>query len=169
MAAAAAAVAAVLAAGVAACGPARADEDAGYEIRVATATTVPLGASSALSVTIAPSGSRTISADGPVRVSVDAPAALGLPRRRYARRDAADPAAEAPRFDVKVKAKEAGDHPVSLDLRFWLCGPRVCRPIATRRTVVVHVPAPAPPPEVDAGVPVDAGAPIDAGRTRRGR
>ena len=156
--------AAVALAAVAACSAVRAD-DATYEVRLAPEATVALGATGALSVTIVPSGSRTVSADGPVRIDVDAPEGLGLPRRRYARKDAADPAADAPRFDVKLKARAPGDYPVTLDLRFWLCGPRVCRPIATRRTVTVHVPAPAPP--VDAGVPIDAPPPVDAGPRRR--
>lgn len=154
-----------LAAAAAACTPARADEN-GYDVRVAADVTIDLGASGAISVAIVPSAGRTISADGPVRVTVSGPDGLGLPRRRYARKDAADPAADAPRFDVRVKAREPGDHAVALDVRFWLCGSRVCRPITATRTVHVHVPAPAPP--VDAAVPVDAAAdaPIDGGRRR---
>ncbi len=152
---------------LAACTPARAD-DPGYELRVAAEMTVEVGATSALSVAIVPAAGRTISADGPVRVAVTVPVELGLPRRRYARKDAADPAADAPRFDIKVKAREPGDHAVALDVRFWLCGSRVCRPITVTRTVTVHVPAPI---VIDAAVAVDAAVdappPIDAGRRRR--
>ena len=57
--------------------------------------------------------------------------------------------------------------PCVCEVRFWLCGQRVCRPIETTRTVVVHVPAPA---AIDAAVAVDAGVdavPTDAGRRRR--
>ncbi len=162
--------AALVACAAVACRPAVAD-DPTYEIRVATEATIALGATGALSVTIAPSGNRTVSTAGPVRIAVAAPAGLGLPRRRYARKDAADPAADAPRFDIKLKAKDAGDHPVALELRFWLCGPRVCRPITTTRTVTVHVAPPAPPADaaapLDAALPVDAGVPVDAGRPRR--
>jgi hypothetical protein len=100
-----------------------------------------------------------------VRIAVVAPDAIGVPRRRYARKDAADPAADAPRFDVRLKAKAAGDHAVTLDVHFWLCGKRVCRPIATTRTLTVHVPSPVPP--VDAAVPLDA--PLDAGSPDAGR
>jgi hypothetical protein len=157
------AIAAALA--VTACTAARADES-GFELRVATELTIEQGASSAISVAIVPAAGRTISPDGPVRLAVTAPDALGLPRRRYARKDAADPAADAPRFDVRVKAREPGDHAVALDIRFWLCGSRVCRPITATRTVTVHVPAPAPPIDAAPPPPVDAG--VDA-RPRGGR
>jgi hypothetical protein len=157
------AIAAALA--VTACTAARADES-GFELRVATELTIEQGASSAISVAIVPAAGRTISPDGPVRLAVTAPDALGLPRRRYARKDAADPAADAPRFDVRVKAREPGEHAVALDIRFWLCGSRVCRPITATRTVTVHVPAPAPPIDAAPPPPVDAG--VDA-RPRGGR
>jgi hypothetical protein len=157
------AIAAALA--VTACTAARADES-GFELRVATELTIEQGASSAISVAIVPAAGRTVSPDGPVRLAVTAPEALGLPRRRYARKDAADPAADAPRFDVRVKAREPGDHAVALDIRFWLCGSRVCRPITATRTVTVHVPAPAPPIDAAPPPPVDAG--VDA-RPRGGR
>jgi hypothetical protein len=161
------AAAAVALAAVGACSSARAD-DPGYELRVTDDVTIELGSSTAISVAIVPAAGRTVSGDGPVRVGVTGPDALGLPRRRYGRKDAADPAADAPRFDIKVKARDAGDHRLTLDVRFWLCGARVCLPIATSRTVTVHVPAPVP---IDAALPVDAAvdaAPaVDAGRRRR--
>ncbi|HUQ01168.1 MAG TPA: hypothetical protein VM261_01675 [Kofleriaceae bacterium] len=160
---------AVVIAGVAlaltACTAARADE-AGFELRIAPDLTVEQGANGAISVAIVPAAGRTVSADGPVRLAVSGPDAIGLPRRRYARKDAADPAADAPRFDVRVKAREPGDHAVALDVRFWLCGSRVCRPITVTRTVTVHVPAPAPP--VDAAPPpIDAGVDAAPPRGRR--
>lgn len=150
---------------VVACSAARAD-DTEYDVRVASDITIDLGANGAISVALVPATGRTISADGPVRLAVSAPEGLSLPRRRYARKDAADPAADVPRFDVRVKAREPGDHAVALDVRFWLCGSRVCRPIATTRTVTVHVPPPIP---IDASAPTDAAVdalPVDAGRRR---
>lgn len=134
-------------------------EDPGYELRVAPAITIALDTTAPLSVAIVPAAGRTVSAAGPVRVAVDAPEAIGVPRRRYARRDAADPAADAPRFDVRLRARAAGEHTVTLDVRFWLCGKRVCRPIAVSRTVTVSVSVPAP---VDPIGPADAGSARDS-------
>ena len=149
------------------CARASADESE-VSLRVASELTVGLGEAAALSVTVAPAAGRTVSADGPLRIGVDAGDGLGLPRRRYGRKDAADPAADAPRFDVRVKGRAAGDHLLALDVRLWLCGPKLCRPVRLERTVTIHVLA---PPAVDAGPvdagPVDAGPTVDAGHPRR--
>jgi hypothetical protein len=147
-------------------------EDPGYELRVAPDVTIELDTTASFSVAIVPATGRTVSAAGPVRVAVDAPDALAVPRRRYARKDAADPAADAPRFDIRLKARAAGEHTVTLDVRFWLCGKRVCRPVETTRTVrvMVRTQAPAIPP-IDAApsAPVDAAPPVDAPRPARPR
>ena len=73
---------------------------------------------------------------------------VALAKKRYARKDAADPAADAPRFDLKLHATAAGDHALEVDVRFWLCGAKVCRPVRAHRTITVHATAPAaaPPP-----------------------
>ncbi|MBK9030675.1 MAG: hypothetical protein IPL61_04940 [Myxococcales bacterium] len=152
---------------MAACAPARAD-DPGFELRVVAPATIELGGAAAVSVALVPGPGRVVSTDGPVRIALDADAGLGLPRRRYLRADAADPAADAPRFDVKVRAQAAGAHALAIEARFWLCARQTCRPIVATRAVTITV---ATPP-IDAGVdaPIDAGrdAAVDAGR-RRGR
>jgi hypothetical protein len=129
-------------------GTARAQSDAAYELRAADATVV-VGAPAAISLTIAPAAGKIVSHDGPVRVELSTDDGLALAKRRYARKDAADPAADAPRFELKLKALAAGDHAIELDVRFWLCGAKVCRPVRAKRTVVVHVAA-APAPDAGA-------------------
>ncbi|MBZ0232523.1 MAG: hypothetical protein K8M05_09365, partial [Deltaproteobacteria bacterium] len=57
-----------LALALAACTAARADDDGGYDLRVASELTVDQGANAAISVAIVPASGRTVSADGPVRV-----------------------------------------------------------------------------------------------------
>ncbi|HVV87261.1 MAG TPA: hypothetical protein VHE35_29675 [Kofleriaceae bacterium] len=155
-------------AALAACRGAAADEP-DVTVRVASELTVAQGEAAALSVTVAPAAGRTVSADGPLRLSVDADDGVALARRRYGRKDAADPAADAPRFDVRLRGKTAGDHALALEVRLWLCGAKLCRPVRLTRTVTVHVTA----PPADAGPdapPVDAGVPPpDAGRRRRPR
>jgi len=81
---------------------------------------------------------------GTVRVEISS-STLELKRTRFDRRNAADPAADAPRFDLKIVAKP-GDHELSIDARFWVCGTRTCRPVRARRTVAVHAAEPAPAP-----------------------
>jgi hypothetical protein len=119
--------------------PARAD-DAQYELRAADAT-VEVGAQASISLTIAPAAGKIVSHDGPLQLALSSDDGVALTRKRYARKDAADPAADAPRFDLKVKGAAAGDHAIEIDVRFWLCGPKVCRPIRAHRSLVVHVTA----------------------------
>jgi hypothetical protein len=133
-----------------AAGGGRARADAGADeravtLRVADELTVAVGEAAAVSLTVAPVGGRTVSSDGPLRVTATAGDGLALARRRYARRDAADPAAEAPRFDVRLRGRSEGDHALALEVRLWLCGAKLCRPVRLARTVRVHVVAPAPP------------------------
>jgi hypothetical protein len=151
---------------VTACAAANAD-DPTFDLRVADQT-AELGTATLVSVAIVPIGGRVVSVDAPVRLAISADdGGLGLPRRRYQRKDAADPAADAPRFDVRVKATTPGDHRLVVAARFWLCQRKICRPVAIERTVTIHVPT----PPIDAGIdaPTDAGvdATIDAGRRRR--
>ena len=129
---------------VALVGTAHAD-DASYELKAADAT-VEVGAQAAISLTIAPAAGKIVSHDGPVLVTLGSDDGVALTRKRYTRKDAADPAADAPRFDLKVKGVSAGDHLIDVDARFWLCGPKVCRPVRAHRALVVHVSAPAAPP-----------------------
>jgi hypothetical protein len=108
------------------------------ELRTPDEVNLVAGAAGAVSLTVVPPQGRTISADGPVRIALSGDG-LTLPRRRYARRDAADPAAEAPRFDLRVRGAAAGDHALRIEVRLWLCGARLCRPVHAARTVRVRV------------------------------
>ncbi|MCE9574236.1 MAG: hypothetical protein K8W52_13900 [Deltaproteobacteria bacterium] len=134
-------------------------DDPGWELRAGDLA-LASGASGAVSLTIAPAAGKTVSADGPVRVDVVAvDGGVGVPRRRYTRKDAADPAADAPRFDLKVRALTAGDHDLAIDVRFWLCGARICAPVRAHRTVTIHVAAPPDAMPPDARPPPDAPPP----------
>ena len=113
------------------------------ELRAPEAIDVAAGATGMVSLTVVPPSGRSISSDGPVVVELGAGDGVALPRRRYSRRDAADPAADAPRFDLRVRAVSAGEHPVAIAVRLWLCGTHTCRPVRAERTVTVRVAAPA--------------------------
>ena len=112
------------------------------------------GQAGALSLTVAPRADRALSREGPllVELAAEPDGALELPRRRYRRAHAADPRADAPRFDLRLRARTAGEHRVTLAVSFWLCGRRTCWPVRARRAVPVHVrPPPAPPRPADEG------------------
>jgi hypothetical protein len=109
------------------------------ELRAPEAIDVGVGATAVVSLTVAPPSGRSISSDGPLVVELGGGDGVALPRRRYSRRDAADPAAEAPRFDLRVRGVAAGEHPVAIAVRLWLCGKHTCRPVRVQRTVQVRV------------------------------
>jgi len=130
---------ALAAAMVAALAPPAAAEDVGFELRVADHVEVAAGAAGTVSLTVVPTAGRSVSGDGPLRIELSAGDGLTLPRRRYERRDAADPAAEAPRFELRFRGAAPGRHPLRIAVRFWLCREKTCRPAGAERTVTVEV------------------------------
>ena len=120
-----------------------------YELRVPETVEVKPDDSTTVSLTIAGTGTKTISKEGPIRIDLSSPT-LTLPRTRYERRHAADPAAETPRFDLKFTAPTAGDHELVLALRFWICGARTCRPVRATKTIAVRATAPQEAPDTTA-------------------
>jgi hypothetical protein len=136
----------------------------GWEVRVADRVELVPGASGTIAIAIAVDRGLTVSRDAAVIVDLAPDPGVTVKRRRLGRPEAVDPEADAPRFAASVRGDAAGDHPVKVRIRFWLCGGKACRPIDVRRTAVVAV---TPPPAPDAGVdaaPPDA--PIDEGRHR---
>jgi len=136
----------------------------GWDLRVPERIELAVGASGTLPIAVTIDRGQTISKDAGMTIDVAPDAAIAIKRRRLGRGDAVDPDADAPRFAVPLRAEAAGDFTLKLRVRFWLCGSKVCRPIDAKRTIVIAVSAPAPPP-VDAGV--DAAPVPDAGRHRR--
>jgi len=134
---------------------AKADQDGrGFRVRLARSMDIVEGSERVLSLTILPKAGFVISKDGPVLVAAEPPDGLELRRRRLSRKDAADPRAEAPRFELRVRAPKAGSYSLPLAVRFWVCRKRACRPVSLQADVSVTVRA----PSVDAGVP-DGSAP----------
>jgi hypothetical protein len=117
-----------------------------HDVRLADHVQLTAGATGVISLTIAPRARHTISRDGPVIVelSVEPANGLDLPRRRYRRADAADVEAEAPRFDLALRARQPGSYRLRVRARFWVCARRTCRPVREERTVAVDVAASPP-------------------------
>jgi hypothetical protein len=127
---------------------AAAEPEPEYELRLPELVTGVPDRAGTVSLTITPRPGFRVDADGPLRieVSVEPAAGLDLPRRRYARRDAADAQAEAPRFDLRYLPRAPGAYRLHLDLAFWMCGRHTCSPARARRAVAVQVEAPPPAP-----------------------
>lgn len=142
---------ALVAAGVVTGQKAQADPE--YRIILGNAPKIEVGARGAQTLTITPLRGRRISGDGPLSIAVvvDPPTGLTLPRPRLRLRDAVDPKAEAPRFEIQLAGEKAGTYQLEIDIRFWICAKRTCRPVRERRRVTAEVVAPPPPPPTDAG------------------
>jgi hypothetical protein len=113
----------------------------GYRLSLPERVEVEAGQGSAASLTIAPEPGYAVSRSGPLRVDLSAAPADGLelPRRRYGRAHAADPRADAPRFDLAVRGARPGRYRLDVGVRFWLCRGPSCRPIRASRAVAVEV------------------------------
>jgi hypothetical protein len=126
-----------------------------YDVRLPRTASLEPGEQRSLSLTITPRSGYTISTEGPlsVKLTVEPERGLALPRRRYSRKDAADARAEAPRFDLRARAIDPGSYRVAVDLRFWVCARRTCRPVSERREIEVEVMPPPPVPPQDEPAP----------------
>ena len=126
--------------------PLAARADTGWEVRIPDKLEIAAGATGTLPIGIAVDRGLTISRDAGLIVDLAPEVGVLIKRWRLARSEAVDPEADAPRFAVPVRAESAGTHAVTIRVRFWLCGDRVCRPIDLKRSVAVIVtPAPDPP------------------------
>jgi hypothetical protein len=126
--------------------PAAALASPAFELRLPERSAVKIGARAEISLTIAARPGHTISRDGPlaIDVSIEPAAGLDLARRRYRRDDAVDAEADAPRFEIAVAGKTAGQYRLRIKARFWVCRKRTCWPVRATGEVPVDV-APASP------------------------
>ncbi len=143
-----------------------ADEDRGYRLRVPRSVRVELLQLKSLSLTIAPKKGFSISRNGPVRLTIVPPdEGIKIVKTRYRREDSADPQAESPRFDIRLRGTAAGRYEFRIDAFFWLCRKRTCRPVRRQLTVSATVFAPASEVESspDGGPVGDAGSSLAPG------
>ncbi len=89
-----------------------------------------VGAQASASLTVSPAAGYSLhkGAGVTVRLSLEPAQGVKLPRRRLSRDDAADPRADAPRFDLPFVGEASGAYTLRADVRFWVCGKRTCRP-----------------------------------------
>jgi hypothetical protein len=115
-----------------------------WEVRVPERIEVALGEAGVLPIAVAVDRGLAVSRDAPVIVDLAGPG-LGLRKTRLGRADAVDPGADAPRFAVALRPAAAGELPIKVRIRLWLCAARTCRPLDVRREAKVVVSAAVPP------------------------
>jgi hypothetical protein len=106
------------------------DEDASAlaTVRLTHPIELTRGRASTVSLGIALAPGVRLLEDGPLIVSLDG-VALSPSHRTLRRRDAVDPRADVPRFEVELRPERAGTPSLTAKLTAWVCrGPR-CRPV----------------------------------------
>jgi len=86
------------------------------------------GRNTPLSLGVVPGPGLRLLDDGPLVVELEG-TALTPAHRTLRRRDAVDPRAEAPRFEVEVRADRSGTPALVAHLTAWVCRARRCRPV----------------------------------------
>ena len=117
-----------------------------------------VGQPGAASIALAPAPGVTIPPDAPLSLTATPPTGVRAPRPRLRRADAADPRAQAPRFDLALAGDTPGSYVVPVVARFWSCGRRSCWP--TRATVDVPVTVALPPAASPPDAPTAPAPPV---------
>ncbi len=93
---------------------------------------------------LVPSDGFTVSASGPLRVSLVAPEDSGIvfKQSELRRKHASDAQSSAPRFPLLVEGTRVGTSTTHVSARFWLCKSRLCRPQSIEAQLVVQVAEP---------------------------
>ncbi len=121
----------------------------GARVEIPERVELVAGGGGTLPISITLDRGLTVSRDADVILDLSPDSAISIKRRRLGRSDAVDPAADAPRFSIALRADTPGDFRMRVHLRFWVCSTKVCKPVDARRNVAIAVAAPppaAPPP-----------------------
>ena len=90
-----------------------------------TTTALEAGGTGTFVVAIVPAEKIHVHPEAPLRIVLDA-RGLELSKRTLGHKDAVDPKAEGPRFEVPFIAPAAGVHEVSAKLEFFVCSDQWC-------------------------------------------
>jgi len=116
-------------------------DDAARSYRIdTTGTTTELraGGTGTFVVAIVPAEKIHVHPDAPLRIVLDA-RGLELSKRTLGHKDAVDPKADGPRFEVPFVAPAPGAHEISAKLQFFVCSDQWC--VKQARDVKVAVTA----------------------------
>lgn len=114
------------------CGVARAENPEGLiSLRATHERPLERGRATLLSLSVQPGPGLRLLDEGPLVLELEG-SAIDPAQRSLHRRDAIDPRAESPRFEIEVRPHREGNPALSARLVAWVCrGPR-CRPVEQR-------------------------------------
>ncbi len=91
-----------------------------------TTVSLPAGGSGTLVLSIVPMNGTKVHPQAPLKIALTGTAGLKLTRDTLGRKDAADPKAEGPRFEVPFTAVAAGAQEARAKVEFYLCADDWC-------------------------------------------
>ena len=95
------------------------------------------GASGVLVLAIVPLEKTHVHPQAPLKIALDATEGLSLGKTQLGHKDAVDPSAEGPRFEVPFTASRAGKQEARAKVDFFICSDQWC--VKQTRDVVVPV------------------------------
>jgi hypothetical protein len=98
---------------------------------------VAVGQGGKLSLAIHPKAPWHVDPRAPLSIKLEAPAGLALAKTQLGRKDALEPKAEVPRFEVPFTASAPGRQEAKAQLKFFLCRDTICA--QQTKTVAVAV------------------------------
>lgn len=122
---------------VAAPSAARAEDDA-YELVRGQVPAARAGQQATLSLSILPRAGHRLLKTGPVLVQLTGEN-LRTPVPLLEQKDAVDPQAEAPRWEIPITPSKAGPAALDAKVTFWICRAARCRPVVTSTRFALDV------------------------------
>jgi hypothetical protein len=134
-----AALLALLAAPLARAADPAAEAAQSYRIETAgTTTDLKAGGKGSLVLAIVPVGKVHVHPQAPLKITLESKG-LALEKTSLGHKDAVDPKAEGPRFEVPFVASAAGRHDATAKLDFFICSDQWCVKQTRDVTVAVNV------------------------------
>jgi hypothetical protein len=110
----------------------------GFSVDTSGSTrSLAVGQQGKLALAIHPKAPWHVDPRAPLSIKVEAPAGLKLAKAQLGRKDALEPKAEVPRFEVPFTAEAAGAQEARAQIKFFLCRDEICA--QQTRTVALPV------------------------------
>jgi hypothetical protein len=103
-----------------------------------TSQEVQAGKGGNLKLAIKPEAGFHVSPDAPLKISLSGEG-VELSKKALGHEDAKDKKSEAPEFEVKFGAVEAGQKSIAVEAMFFVCSEKICERKVEKVTVAVNV------------------------------